>query len=229
MKAGLGALPARLSGYLFLTPALLGLTVFVLGPMLYAFGTVPTAMAIGLGLALLLNGRLPARGAFRTALFVTSIIAVAVVWAWIFHPDFGLLNAALQFFGQDGRRWLSSPQDALPALMLISVWRHVGYIMVIFLAGLQAIPQELVEAATVDGANAWTRFQRVIWPLIVTQSTEMRLVSVGLRYFLRDPDLGTDWGALMAASTLALAPIVALFLATQRQFIQGLLAGSLKG
>lgn len=201
-----------LTGYVFVSPALVGLIVFVLVPMLYAFGlsfyrwdlirpnprfvgvdnyltvlnssefwsalwtttrytlgTVPPSMALGLGLALLLNQRLPGRDFLRSIYFlpsVTSIIAVSVVWAWIFHPDFGLLNGLLDLVGVGGRRWLSSVDDALPSLMLVAIWRQVGYDMVIFLAGLQAIPREIVEAAAIDGANRWQRFRWVIWPLL---------------------------------------------------------------
>ena len=114
------------------------------------------------------------------------------------------------------------------------------------------VPRELEDAARIDGCNTWQTLWRVLvpvvrpsmatvalfaflgswntyfWPLIVTQSTEMRTLPVGLRYFLSDPDLGTDWGALMAASTLTLLPVLLLFAITQRQFVQGLLAGSLK-
>jgi ABC-type sugar transport system permease subunit len=204
------SLTARLQGYLFLSPALLGLIVFLLGPMVYAFGlsffrwdlirpnprfvgidnyvtvlsspdfwqalwvttvytagTVPPAMAIGLALALLLDRRIPGRAVFRAICFVpsiTSLVAVAVVWAWIFHPDFGLLNAALRTLEVPTSRWLGSPRDALPSLMIVAIWRHVGYDMVLFLAGLQAIPRELYEAATTDGANAWGRFRHVTIP-----------------------------------------------------------------
>lgn len=140
--------------------------------------------------------------------------------------------------------------DTYAGLILPSVVTPVG----IFLLrqAFLGIPSELEDAARIDGCGPWQTLWRVFlpvvrpslatvallaflqswnnyfWPLIVTQSTEMRVVSVGLRYFLRDPELGVDWGALMAASTLALAPIVILFLATQRQFLAGLLAGSVK-
>jgi ABC-type sugar transport system permease subunit len=217
-------LAARLQGYLFLSPALVGLVVFVLGPMLYAFGlsfvrwdlirpnprfvgldnyltvlssaefwralwvtaiytlgTVPPAMAIGLALALLLDRRIPGRGTFRAICFIpsiTSLVAVAVVWAWIFHPDFGLLNAALRTVGIQGSRWLGSPRDALPALMVVAIWRHVGYDMVIFLAGLQAVPRDLLEAATVDGAGPWQRFRYVILPLLAPTTLFVLVISV---------------------------------------------------
>jgi ABC-type sugar transport system permease subunit len=218
------ALVGRLQGYLFLSPALVGLIVFVLGPMLYAFGlsfvrwdlirpnprfvgldnyatvltspefwralwvtvaytlgTVPPAMAIGLALAMLLDRQLPARGVFRAICFIpsiTSLVAVAVVWAWIFHPDFGLLNAGLRMVGITGSRWLGSPRDALSALMVVAIWRHVGYDMVIFLAGLQTIPRDLLEAATVDGAGRWQRFRSVIWPLLAPTTLFVLVISV---------------------------------------------------
>jgi multiple sugar transport system permease protein len=215
---------SSLTGYLFLTPALIGLTIFVLLPMayalglsfyrwdlirpnarfvgldnyattlasrefwsalrisvLYTLGTVPPAMALGLGLAALLNRPMPGRGAVRALCFVpsiTSIVAVAVVWAWIFHPDFGLLNAGLRAVGLAPHRWLSSPSEALPSLMAIAVWRHVGYDMVIFLAGLQAIPRELLDAAAVDGAGGWTRFRRIVWPLLPPTTLFVLVISV---------------------------------------------------
>lgn len=215
---------ARLQGYIFLSPALTGLVVFVLGPMLYAFGlsfvrwdlirpnprfvgldnyvtvlesadfwqalwvttlytlgTVPPAMAIGLALALLLDRKIPGRALFRAVTFVpsiTSLVAVAVVWAWIFHPDFGLLNAALKTLDLPTSRWLGSPRDALPSLMIVAIWRHVGYDMVLFLAGLQAIPRELLEAATVDGARPWARFRFVIFPLLGPTTLFILVISV---------------------------------------------------
>jgi multiple sugar transport system permease protein len=214
----------RLQGYLFLSLALVGLIVFVLGPMLYAFGlsfvrwdlirpnprfvgldnyatvltspefwralwvtviytlgTVPPAMAIGLALAMLLDRRIPARGVFRAICFIpsiTSLVAVAVVWAWIFHPDFGLLNAWLRMVGIPGSRWLGSPREALSALMVVAIWRHVGYDMVIFLAGLQTIPRDLLEAATVDGAGRWQRFRSVIVPLLAPTTLFVLVISV---------------------------------------------------
>jgi len=105
-------------------------------------------------------------------------VAVAVVWAWIFHPDFGLLNAALRTLGIQGSRWLGSPRDALPALIVVAIWRHVGYDMVIFLAGLQTIPRDLLEAAIVDGAGRWNRFRSVIWPLLAPTTLFVLVISV---------------------------------------------------
>ena len=121
------------------------------------------------------------RGVFRTIFFlpsVTSIVAVAVVWAWIFHPDYGLVNAGLIALGFDPRRWLSSPTDALPSLIAINIWRRTGYDMVIFLAGLQAIPADLLDAAAVDGANAWRRFRHVIWPLLSPVTLFVAIISI---------------------------------------------------
>lgn len=141
--------------------------------------------------------------------------------------------------------------DSYAGLILPSLVTPFG----IFLLrqAFMAAPKDLEDAARIDGCGPWRTLWSVFlplarpavataalfaflqswnayfWPLIVTQSTSMRTAPIGLRYFVRDPELGTNWGALMAASTLVLIPIVALFLATQRQFIQGLMAGSLKG
>ena len=116
-------------------------------------------------------------------------MAVAVVWAWIFHPDFGLLNAALRTLDLPTSRWLGSPRDALPALMIVAIWRHVGYDMVIFLAGLQAIPRDLLEAATVDGASAWRRFLHVTLP----QTASVLFVIVLLRSIWMFTKFDTVW------------------------------------
>jgi ABC-type sugar transport system permease subunit len=134
----------------------------------YAAGHIPLTMAVSLGLALLLNGTLAGLGFFRTAFFlpyVTSLVAVAVVWNMLFNPTSGPVNQFLQFVGvTDPPGWTSSTAWAMPAVIVASVWRDMGYYMVLFLAGLQTIPTELYEAARVDGANAWQRFWNITLP-----------------------------------------------------------------
>ncbi len=134
----------------------------------YAAGHIPLTMAASLGLALLLNRALAGLGFFRTAFFlpyVTSLVAVAVVWNMLFNPTSGPVNQFLQFFGvTDPPGWTTSTAWAMPAVIIASVWRDMGYYMVLFLAGLQTIPTELYEAARVDGANAWQRFWNVTLP-----------------------------------------------------------------
>ncbi len=130
---------------------------------------VPVAMALALAIALALtsSGRLVrvARTAFFLP-YVSSVVAVALVWQWMYHPDFGLLNYALRFMGLGPLDWLGNPRTALVAVMGISIWVQVGYQMVVFLAGLQGIPKEYLDAARVDGAGAWRRFWRITFPLL---------------------------------------------------------------
>ena len=139
--------------------------------LLYAL-YVPVSMALALGLALMIGGRRRsgAAAAALRALFLlpyaSSVVAVALVWQWMYHPDFGLINHLLTRAGLGPVNWLGDPKTALLAVMLVSVWMQLGYQLTVFLAGLRAIPQSYLEAARVDGANAWQRFWRVTFPLL---------------------------------------------------------------
>lgn len=130
---------------------------------------VPVTMVLALGVALALNR--PGRWVrwVRVAFFlpyIASVVAVTLVWQWLFNADFGLLNWVLGFAGIPPLDWLGNPRTALLAVMLVSVWVQVGYQMTVFLAGLQGIPQTYLDAARVDGATAWQRFRRVTLPLL---------------------------------------------------------------
>lgn len=130
---------------------------------------VPVAMAIALAIALLLRRR--AKGALLGRVvfilpYMSSVVAIALVWQWLYHPDFGLFNWVARATGWEPVDWLGDPRTALGAVMIVSVWLQVGYQMVLFLAGLQAIPQDYVDAARVDGASSWQRFWRVTFPLL---------------------------------------------------------------
>jgi ABC-type sugar transport system permease subunit len=130
---------------------------------------VPITMAAALGLALLLNRRRGGERLLRTVVFlpfVTSAVAIALVWQWMFNPDFGLVNYLLGLLGIPALDWLGSPHLALLAIILVTVWTQVGYQMVVFLAGLQGIPQSYHDAALVDGATPWQRFRHVTLPLL---------------------------------------------------------------
>ncbi|MDW6059750.1 sugar ABC transporter permease [Streptomyces sp. FXJ1.4098] len=134
----------------------------------YAAGHIPLTMAASLGLAVLLNQKLRGVAFFRTAFFfpyITSLVAVAVVWNMLFSPDAGPVNQLLKAVGMaHPPGWTTDTDWALPAVIITSVWRDMGYYMVLYLAGLQAIPAELYEAARVDGAGAWKRFWHVTVP-----------------------------------------------------------------
>jgi ABC-type sugar transport system permease subunit len=130
-------------------------------------GGVCLTIAIGLALALLLNQKLVGRDAARSVLFAPYMLsgaAIAVVWVYIFDPTYGLLRTMIAPLGIIPPNWLRDSAWAMPAVIIVYTWKNVGYTMVICLAGLQAIPRELYEAATTDGANAWGRFRHVTIP-----------------------------------------------------------------
>jgi ABC-type sugar transport system permease subunit len=135
----------------------------------FTFASVPLTILVSLALALLLNQGLRRVAVFRSLLllpYATITVAVAFVWIWLYIPDGGLVNAVLGLLGIDGPDWLIAETWAMPALIAMSVWKSFGFGMVVFLAGLQAIPQQLYEAATVDGSNAWQRFRNVTLPML---------------------------------------------------------------
>ena len=130
-------------------------------------GGVCLTIAVGLALALLLNQKLAGRNAARSMLFAPYMLsgaAIAVVWVYIFDPNYGLIRSLLSPIGVVPPNWLRDPLWAMPAIIIVYTWKNLGYTMVIFLAGLQAIPRELYEAATTDGANAWQRFRHITIP-----------------------------------------------------------------
>ena len=136
----------------------------------YVAGTVPLTMACSLGLAVLLNQPLRGRNIFRTIYFfpyVASLVAVAVVWNMLFFPSAGPVNELLRTVGVDNPpRWSASVDWAMPTVIMASIWRNMGYYMIIYLAALQGIPAILYEAAEIDGANAWQRFRYITVPML---------------------------------------------------------------
>jgi multiple sugar transport system permease protein len=202
-----------IEGFLLVSPWVVGLVVFILGPLLasaylsltnytvtrtprflgldnyvraltddpifwvsvertalYVALFVPLGVAASLGCALLLNRELRATTLFRTLFFLpslTPVVASAILWAWIFQPEVGLLNYLLAGVGIKGPRWLASYEWAIPSLVIVSLWATVGGSrMIIFLAGLQGVPQELYDAASIDGAGPLARFHHVTLPML---------------------------------------------------------------
>lgn len=135
----------------------------------FTLGHIPLTIVFALILALFCNLNLPGISLFRTAYFipaVSNVVAISVVWFWIYQPQNGVLNSMLSRIGIEGPAWLSSTTWAMPAVILVSVWQGVGYPMVILLAGLQGIPHELYEAAKIDGASSWNQFWKITIPLL---------------------------------------------------------------
>jgi len=149
--------------------------------VLYAVIVVPLAMAIALLVAIGLNQRIRGLSFYRTAFYiptVTATVAVGVVWLWIFNPGSGLANGVLSLFGLGPASWLVSPTLALPSLMVIGIWQGIGAKMIIYLAALQGVPAQLVEAAKIDGANKWTIFWNVTWPSIAPAQFFVLITSI---------------------------------------------------
>jgi multiple sugar transport system permease protein len=142
--------------------------IAVLNTLYYSVLHIPLTLIVSLGLALLLNSKLRGVAFFRTAAFfpyITSIVAIAIVWNLLFSPEYGPINEVLRFLGiAHPPGWLTSSDWAMPAVVIVSTWRDMGYYMILFLAGLQTVPRELHEAARVDGANAIQRFFNVTLP-----------------------------------------------------------------
>jgi len=135
--------------------------------------TIPLVV-LSLAMALLANRKLPAQWLFRLAFFAPYVLPVAIVylvWNWLYQPDFGLINNYLSKFGFHSIAWLSDPGLAMPAVVIATVWWTVGFNFVLYLAGLQEIPQELYEAAAIDGAAGWARLRYITIPLLQRTTT----------------------------------------------------------
>ena len=135
----------------------------------YTLGTVPPTLVLGLLLAVALNAQLRGMIVFRTLFYtpvVTSVVAASMIWMWLYNPQFGLLNFFLGKLGVGPQQWLSSPEQAMPCLMIMTIWKELGYAMVIYLAGLQGIPASLYEAAEMDGAAWWPSLRNVTLPML---------------------------------------------------------------
>jgi multiple sugar transport system permease protein len=207
---------------------------------------VPLSIAVSLGAALLLHSRLARFSAFhRTAMFapvVTTLVAVAVVWRYLLHTRYGLVNYGLGNFGIDPVDWLGDPQWAMPAIILLSVWKNFGYNMLILLAGLRAIPEDLYEAARIDGASRWQQFLVVTLPslgpllllvAILTVAAYFQLFAepyvmtqggpaqrtVTVLYFMYEE--GFRWWSLGSACAVAFVLFVFMFLVTLVQMRVG--------
>lgn len=208
---------------LFLTPSLIPLVLFTIGPMVaslglsflrwdllrapqligltnfanvlvdpdfqaavghtifFIVGYLPLVYIGGLLLALALNQRLRGLAFFRAAYFlpvVTSWVVVALMWKWLLNPDSGMVNFALGLVGIKGPGWWTDPAWAMPSVIIASAWKDLGFVMVILLAGLQAIPEDYYEAASVDGANRWVRFRRITLPLLSPASFFVLVISL---------------------------------------------------
>jgi multiple sugar transport system permease protein len=147
----------------------------------FILGYLPSVVAIGLGLALLLNRKLKGRTVFRAIYFVpvvTSWVAVSLVWKWLLNPQYGLINWGLSLIGIKGPGWLFDPSWAMAGVILTTIWKDIGFVTVIYLAGLQEIPENLGEASELDGATAWQKFWSVTWPMLAPTTFFVTTISL---------------------------------------------------
>lgn len=146
-----------------------------------AIGVVFIKLTLALGLALLLNQRLAGRTVYRAIIFsptFTTSVAVAMVWAWVFDPFYGLMRVPLSWLGLQSPAWLSDVNWSLPAIIIVTIWSGIGYDMVIFLAGLQSVDRTYYEAARVDGASGWQVFRNITFPLLSPTTFFLTITSI---------------------------------------------------
>jgi multiple sugar transport system permease protein len=169
----------------------------------------PLSVAVSLGAALLVNSRLlRAKAFFRAVAFVpvvTTLVAVAVIWRYLYDPRFGLLNYALHFVGIQPIDWLGNRHWAMPSIIIMTVWKNFGYNMLIFVAGLQAIPQDLYDAALVDGASAAQQFWHVTFPMLGPTFLFVSVTTmIGYTQLFSEPYVMTQGGPLHATYSIVL-------------------------
>lgn len=143
--------------------------------------SVPLTGTLGLTLALALNRKMKGTAWLRSAYFVpvvTSSYVIALVWRWFYNPDYGMMNYLLRLVGIHGPNWLTDQKWAMPAVVILAVWKGCGYAMVLFLAGLQAIPEQVYEAGAIDGANGWQRFRYLTAPLLTPMTFFVLIISL---------------------------------------------------
>jgi multiple sugar transport system permease protein len=169
----------------------------------------PLTVAVSLAAALLVNAKLIRyKAVFRTILFVpfvTTLVAVAIVWRYLYHPQYGFFNYMLSWVGIEPVQWLGDPKWAMPAIILMAVWKNFGYNMLIFIAGLQSIPAELFEAAHLDGAGPLRRFWHVTLPMLGPTFLFVGVITmIGYFQLFAEPYVMTGGGPLRSTTSLVL-------------------------
>ena len=137
--------------------------------LLFIAGYLPVVLVLSMGIALLLNSKVKRVNIFRGLFFlpvITSWVAVSMIWKGLLNPEFGIINSIIEFFGETGPAWLQDPAFVLPSVIMVSVWKDVGFLSIIFLGGLQGISSEYYEAAQIDSASKWQQFRKITLPLL---------------------------------------------------------------
>lgn len=135
----------------------------------YSIGLITLLLGFGLLFALILNKPDPMRKVLQSCIFssyLVSWVTIGLLWVWLLDPQYGLLNSILKFFGGKGKDWLGDIDTAMISIIFVSAWKIIGYPMIIFISGIRTIPDDLYQAADIDGANAWQKFRNITWPLL---------------------------------------------------------------
>lgn len=175
--------------------------------VIYALATIPISIALAIAMALFVNDRIRARTLVRMAFFTPTIlpmIAVANIWLFFFTPQYGLLEQLAQLVGARPHNWLGSPDTALGSVIAVAIWKEAGFFMIFYLAGLQAIPPNLAEAAALEGASRWTYFRRVQFPLLMPTTLFVLINAVINAFRLVDHIVVLTHGGPNNATTLLL-------------------------
>ena len=169
----------------------------------------PLTVIVSLAMALLVNAKTARwKSLYRTVYFapvVTTVVAVAVVWKYLYHPRFGLLNRGLELIGIGAIDWLGDPKWAMPAIILLAIWKNFGYTMIIFVAALQAIPEELYEAARIDGASPVQQFRHVTLPMLAPTFVFVGIITaIGYLQLFPEPYVMTRGGPVNSTLSVVL-------------------------
>ena len=173
----------------------------------YVVLATPLTITVSLGAAMLLNSKLVKfKSIFRLSYFIpyiTTLVAVAIVWRFIYHPKFGILNYFLSFLGINPVDLLGDPNLAMPAIVLMSVWKNFGYYMIIFIVGLQNIPEDLYEAASLEGAGFWQQFKFITLPMLAPTTLLVSIITIaGYFQIFAEPYIMTQGGPLNSTQTI---------------------------
>ena len=175
--------------------------------LLYTVGSLTISVIVGLILALLLNKVTRAAGVYRTGFFLPYIVpyaAYALLWFWLLDPRYGFVNYILGYLGVGPIPWLQSSSWVIPAFVVMSVWKRIGFVCVVLLAGLQTVPTELYDAASVDGAGPWSRFRYITWPMLIPITLFVAVIQLiySLQIFV-EPYVLTQGGPGTASLSMA--------------------------
>jgi multiple sugar transport system permease protein len=175
----------------------------------FVFVAGPLSIMVSLGTAVMLHSKIVRlKSIFRLVYFmpvVTTLVAVAIVWRFIYHPKFGIMNYFLDFLRINPQDWLGDPYLAMPAIILMSVWKNFGYNMIIFIAGLQNIPEYLYEAAEIEGANKWQQFRSITLPMLAPTTVFVSVITmIGFFQLFAEPYVMTQGGPLNKTLSIVL-------------------------